>query len=164
MVCVMKNTKCDAMKNNAWGCFWWINKVGPFRGCYSESKLKDRKKGPEGKNSKERINKCKNWELIRKEWKNNNKNALVGLEPMDKGDLAATPSERRSWEESESVSDWVISDSLGPHGLHVTPWLPCEPARLLCLWTSPDKNTGGGAILFSRGSPHPGTKSRFPAL
>ena len=30
----------------------------------------------------------------------------------------------------------VISDSLGPHGL--------EPARLLCPWNSPGKNTGAG--------------------
>lgn len=73
---------------------------------------------------------------------------------MDKRDLAAAPSERRSWKESERVSHSVMSGSLGPRGPHVTPWPPCEPARLLRLWTSPEKNTGGGAVLLSR----------FPAL
>ena len=36
--------------------------------------------------------------------------------------------------ESESVSCSVVSDSLRPHGLY--------PARLLCPWDSPNKNTG----------------------
>ena len=39
--------------------------------------------------------------------------------------------------ESESVSGSVVSDSLQPHGL--------QPARLLCLWNSPGKNTGVGS-------------------
>ena len=38
--------------------------------------------------------------------------------------------------ESESVSRSVLSDSLQPRGL--------QPARLLCLQNSPDKNTGVG--------------------
>ena len=33
-------------------------------------------------------------------------------------------------------SHLVVSDSLRPHGLY--------PARLLCLWAFPDKNTGVG--------------------
>ena len=37
---------------------------------------------------------------------------------------------------SESVSRSVMADSLGPHGLY--------PARLLCPWDSPGKNTGVG--------------------
>ena len=37
---------------------------------------------------------------------------------------------------SESVSHSVMSDSLQPHGLY--------PARLLCPWDSPGKNTGVG--------------------
>ena len=39
-------------------------------------------------------------------------------------------------EENESVSHSVMSDRLRPHGL--------EPARLLCSWNSPGKNTGVG--------------------
>ena len=39
--------------------------------------------------------------------------------------------------ESESISCSVISDSLQLHGL--------EPARLLCSWNSPGKNTGMGS-------------------
>ena len=35
------------------------------------------------------------------------------------------------------VSHSVVSDSLRPRGLY-------EPARLLCPWTSPGKNTGVG--------------------
>ena len=38
----------------------------------------------------------------------------------------------------------VMSDSLQPHGL--------QPARLLCPWNSPDKNTGVGHMPSSRGS------------
>ena len=37
---------------------------------------------------------------------------------------------------SESVSHSVVPNSLWPHGL--------SPARLLCPWNSPVKNTGGG--------------------
>ena len=41
-----------------------------------------------------------------------------------------------------------MSDSLQPHGL--------LPARLLCPWDSPGKNTGVVALSFSRGSFNPG--------
>ena len=37
----------------------------------------------------------------------------------------------------ESISHSVMSDSLRPHGL--------QPARLLCPWDSPGKNTGVGS-------------------
>ena len=46
-------------------------------------------------------------------------------------------------------SHLVVSDSLRPHGLY--------PARLLCLWAFPDKNTGVGChfllqeILLTQG-------------
>ena len=43
-----------------------------------------------------------------------------------------------------------------PHGLY--------PARLLCPWDFPSKNTQEGAILFSRGIPDPGIKLGSPAL
>ena len=52
--------------------------------------------------------------------------------------------------ESESVSCSVLSDSLRPHGLY--------PARLLCPWNSPGKNTGVGChallqeIFLTQGS------------
>ena len=45
--------------------------------------------------------------------------------------------------ESESVSHWVVSDSLWPHGL----W----PAKLLCPWNSPGKNTGVGCHFLLQG-------------
>ena len=38
----------------------------------------------------------------------------------------------------------VVPDSLWPHGL--------QPARLLCPWDSPGKNTGAGCRASSRGS------------
>ena len=38
----------------------------------------------------------------------------------------------------------VVSDSLWPHGL--------LPARLLCWWTFPGKNTGVGCHFYTRGS------------
>ena len=41
----------------------------------------------------------------------------------------------------------VVSDSLWPHGL----W----PARVLCPWDSPAKNTGVGCHALSRGSSQP---------
>ena len=40
-----------------------------------------------------------------------------------------------------SISCSVVSNSLWPHGL--------QPARLLCPWDSPGKNTGVAAISFS---------------
>ena len=47
-----------------------------------------------------------------------------------------------------AVLSWsVVSDSLRPHGL----W----PARLLCPWDSPGKNTGVVAMPSSRGSSQP---------
>ena len=50
-----------------------------------------------------------------------------------------------SWEhvESESVSRSFVSDSLQPHGL--------GPARFLCQWNSPGKNTGVGCHSFLQG-------------
>ena len=40
----------------------------------------------------------------------------------------------RWWELTDGVSRSVVSDSLWPHGL--------QPARLLCPWDSPGRNTG----------------------
>ena len=45
--------------------------------------------------------------------------------------------------ESESVSCSVTSDSLRPHGL--------QPARFLCPWDSPSKNTGVGCHFLLQG-------------
>ena len=45
--------------------------------------------------------------------------------------------------ESKSVSCSVVSDSLRPHGLY--------PARLLCPWDSPGKNTGVGCHSVLQG-------------
>ena len=42
-----------------------------------------------------------------------------------------------------SVSHSVMSDSLLPHGLY--------PTRLICLWNSPDKNTGVGCHFLLQG-------------
>ena len=47
--------------------------------------------------------------------------------------------------ESESVGRSVLSDSLQPHEL----W----PARLLCPWDSPGKNTGVGCHFLLQGIP-----------
>ena len=54
-----------------------------------------------------------------------------------------------SWKEkSNRVSHSIMFDSLPPQGL--------RPARLLCPWSSPGKNTGVGfTISFSRGSSQP---------
>ena len=41
------------------------------------------------------------------------------------------------------MSDWVVSDSLQPHGL--------QPVRLLCPWNSLGKNTGVGCHLLLQG-------------
>ena len=58
---------------------------------------------------------------------------------------------------SESVSLSVASDSLQPHGL----W----PARLLCPWNFPDKNTEVSLQFPSKGNlPNPGIEPRSPAL
>ena len=47
--------------------------------------------------------------------------------------------------------------SLQPYGLY--------PARVLCPWDSPGKNTGVGCQSFLQGAlPHPGIKPRCPAL
>ena len=46
-------------------------------------------------------------------------------------------------DESESVSLPVVSDSLRPHVL--------QPARLLCPWDSPGKNTGVGCHALLQG-------------
>ena len=45
--------------------------------------------------------------------------------------------------ESESISCSVVSDSLWPHGL--------QPARLLCPWNSPGKNTAIGCHSILKG-------------
>ena len=45
--------------------------------------------------------------------------------------------------ESQSVSCSVMSDSLGPHGP--------QPARLLCPWDSPGKNSGVGCHALLQG-------------
>ena len=51
---------------------------------------------------------------------------------------------------SESVSCSVVSNSLRPHGL--------QPARLLCPWNFPGKNTGVGChALLQRIFPTPGS-------
>ena len=55
------------------------------------------------------------------------------------------------------VSRSVLSNSLRPHGL--------KPARLLCPWSSPGKNTGVGCLIPSPGDfPDPGITLRSPAL
>ena len=51
----------------------------------------------------------------------------------------------------------VISNALGPCGLY--------PARLLCPWNSPGKNTGMGCHSLLQGDlPDPGMELRYPAL
>ena len=47
-----------------------------------------------------------------------------------------------------TLSHSVMSDSLQTHGL--------QPARFLCPWDSPGKNTEWVAISYSRGLPDPG--------
>ena len=55
------------------------------------------------------------------------------------------------------VNHSVVSDSLQPHGLY--------PARLLCPWDSPGKNTGVSCHSLSPGNPpNPGIKPKSPAL
>ena len=50
----------------------------------------------------------------------------------------------------------VVSDSLWPHGL--------QPARLLCPWDSPGKNTGVGCHALLQGIlPNPGIEPKSPA-
>ena len=54
-----------------------------------------------------------------------------------------------------SVSGSVVSDSLQPYGL--------QPARLLCPWSSPGKNTGvGNHFLLQGGLPNPGMEPKSP--
>ena len=58
---------------------------------------------------------------------------------------------------SKSVSRSVVSDSLQPRRLY--------PARLLCPWSSPGKNTGVGNPFPSPGDlPDPGIEPCSPAL
>ena len=57
-------------------------------------------------------------------------------------------SAKSSWDENCKILDalhsrLVVSDSLWPHGL--------RPARLLCLWHSPGKNTGVGCYALLQG-------------
>ena len=55
------------------------------------------------------------------------------------------------------LSRSVVSDSLRPHGL--------QPARLLCSWNSPGKNSGVGRHFpSSRDLPNPGIKPSSLAL
>ena len=55
----------------------------------------------------------------------------------------------------QCVSHSVVSDSLRPHGL--------QPARLLCPWNSPGKNTGvGGHFLFQGIFPTQGWNPGLP--
>ena len=56
------------------------------------------------------------------------------------------------------LSHSVVSDSLWPHGLY--------PARFLCPWDSPGKNTGGGELLCPPPGdlPNSGIGPRSPAL
>ena len=63
--------------------------------------------------------------------------------------------------ENESTICSVVSDSLQPHGQY--------PARHLCPWNSPGKNTGVGCHSLTPGDlPNPGIKpalrERRPAL
>ena len=58
--------------------------------------------------------------------------------------------------ESESVSRSVMSDSLRLHGL--------QPARLLCPWNSPCKNTGVGSMPFFQGSSWPRDQNQVSCI
>ena len=63
----------------------------------------------------------------------------------------------RGFSAGQSVSHSVVSDSFRLHGL--------QPARLLCPWDSPGKNTGvGGHALLQGIFPTPGTEPGSPAL
>ena len=54
------------------------------------------------------------------------------------------------------LSPSVMSNCLQPHGL--------QPARFLCTWDSPGKNTGVGCHALLKGDhPNPGIKPRSPA-
>ena len=53
---------------------------------------------------------------------------------------------------SESANHSAVSDSLQTHRL--------QPARLLCPWDSPGKNTGVAAISFSKESSQPKYQTR----
>ena len=55
-----------------------------------------------------------------------------------------------------ALSCSVMSNSLQPHGL--------EPARLLCPWNSPGKNTGLSSLLSPGDLSNPGIKPGPPAL
>ena len=62
---------------------------------------------------------------------------------------------RRWW--SESVSHSVVSSSLWPPGLY--------PARFLCPWTAPGKDTGEWvAVPFSRGSSWPRNRTQISCI
>ena len=63
----------------------------------------------------------------------------------------------RGFSADQSVSHSVLSDSFQLHGL--------EPAKLLCPWDSPGKNTGvGGHALLQGIFPTPGTEPGSTAL
>ena len=66
---------------------------------------------------------------------------LAGQEaPADRGRDKGREAQLRT---PESVSRSVLSHSFWPHGL--------QPARLLCPWASPGKNTGVGCHSFLQG-------------
>ena len=54
-----------------------------------------------------------------------------------------SPHKYEQYKSKKSESCSVISDSLQPHGL--------QPARLLCPWNFPGRNTGVGATSYSKG-------------
>ena len=60
--------------------------------------------------------------------------------PVSLCDVSCVP---RMMSGNNSVSCSVVSNSLQPHGL--------QPARLLCPWDSPGKNTGVGCHSLLQG-------------
>ena len=70
---------------------------------------------------------------------------MLSLKPTDLND------------ESESANRSAVSNSLQTHRL--------QPARLLCPWDSPGKNTGVDSHSFLQGDlPDPGIEPASPAL
>ena len=84
--------------------------------------------------------------------------SLSSLSFLDHGEHAylTTAEEKALRRKSESVSSSVASDSSPPHRL--------QPARLLCPWDSPGKNTGVGCHFLLQGIPDPGIQPGSPAL
>ena len=74
------------------------------------------------------------------------------------GFFGFSPFPVRGFSADQSVSHSVVSNSFQLHGL--------EPAKLLCPWNSPGKNTGVGSHALLRGIsppagdlPHPGDRT-----